>query len=247
VPDGCVDIIFNLSHARGVCSGVDEPEAAVVGVITRPLRVERPAAAPMLGVTLAPAAARSFLDVPINDLNDKLVDLRALWGRETDDLLDGLRRPSTMLARARQLDAFLARKLAHGRGPDPMVVAAVRLIRAHAGRLSMHDLVEQLGVSERGLQRRFRQCTGLSPKGLSRIARVQAVLLRLARERTVARTRASALSWGGVAWELGFSDQAHLIREFRAMTGVTPGRYLGERGLSDSFNTALAEEITFAS
>jgi AraC-like DNA-binding protein len=237
IPDGCVDLLFNLTHARGRYADIPEPHAAVVGAITRPLEVERPANAPLLGVTFAPAAARSFLNLPIHMLNGRLIDLRDVWGRDCDDVLDALRTSASEEARKRILDAFLVARLARSRAPDRVVAMALEMIRASGGRLPIRELVDRVDVSERALERRFRDAAGLSPKEISRIARVQGVLARLSRT-----SRAPA--WGAIAYEAGFADQAHLIREFRTLTGTTPGKYVCQHQLSDSFNRVLAEETT---
>src|SRR5271165_1483167 len=80
LPDGCLDLVFNLADARGSHGGAVEPPAAVVGALTRPVVVERPPNAPLIGVTLAPTAARSLLRVSPDTLNNRLLDLDALWG-----------------------------------------------------------------------------------------------------------------------------------------------------------------------
>jgi AraC-like DNA-binding protein len=77
-----------------------------------------------------------------------------------------------------------------------------------------------LNVSERRLERLFRACTGLSPKRMCRLAQIDAARVRLA--------RCPEPPWGALAGDLGFSDQAHMIREFRRLTGQTPVRYWRE-------------------
>jgi AraC-like DNA-binding protein len=233
VPDGSVDLIFNLGEVRGKILGVLEPQACLMGVMTAPITVERPAAAsPLVGVSLAFGAAGMLLSGDVSSFNNRVIDLRALWGHEAQDLLDQLREAQTTAVRLRHLDTFLLGKLNAARQPNPMLAPAIGLIRRHGGRLSMRAVGSELGVSERRLERTFRSGTGLSPKEFSRITRLHAVLARIA-------PVGSELSWVEIASELGFADQAHLIREFRALTGVTPDRY-GHGNVSYVFNDALA-------
>jgi AraC-like DNA-binding protein len=184
---------------------------------------------------LSPAAARSFLRVPIERLNDRVVDLRELWGSEVDVLLARLREAPDTARHLQILDAALTQRLGAGRPPDPVVLAALRLIKARRGVIPIHELLRELGVSERRLERLFRAWTGLSPKRMCRLAQVDAARVRLASP--------PELPCGVLAGELGFADQAHLIREFRKVTGTTPARYRREHAiLSDALQPLDAED-----
>ena len=74
-------------------------------------------------------------------------------------------------------------------------------------------------MSERQLERSFAREVGCSPKQLARTMRFQNLVRHLDDGRT---------DWAGLAWECGFFDQAHLIREVRAFTGATPTRLRDE-------------------
>lgn len=58
---------------------------------------------------------------------------------------------------------------------------------------------------------------GLSPKMLGRVLRFQHVLKL--------NDNDGSASWSDLAYKSGYCDQAHLVREFRAFTGITPGMY----------------------
>jgi AraC-like DNA-binding protein len=75
----------------------------------------------------------------------------------------------------------------------------------------------ELGTSERTLQRALRHTIGLGPNDVARRIRLQEVVRRL-NEPDPNMARISA--------DLGYTDQAHLINEFRTVSGTTPGRYL---------------------
>jgi AraC-like DNA-binding protein len=133
--------------------------------------------------------------------------------------------------------SHLARRLSNGPPPNADVARAMKEIHRHGGRLTMRALSQRVAIPERRLERLFSEHAGVSPKQLSRIARVQRAL-------SVLDDEGGSLSWGQFAMELGFADQAHFIREFKVLTGVTPARYAGARALSDSFNTAPTRDLT---
>jgi transcriptional regulator GlxA family with amidase domain len=88
-------------------------------------------------------------------------------------------------------------------------------------------LADQLGWSARRLHRRFFAACGYGPKMLQRILRLQRAI-RLARAGTH-----PAMGLAGLAREAGFADQAHMTRDFRALTGLTP------RGLLARWNAEV--------
>jgi AraC-like DNA-binding protein len=102
---------------------------------------------------------------------------------------------------------------------DAAIVLAARAL-FHDRHQTIDSLADQLGWSARRLHRRFVDACGYGPKMLQRILRLQRAI-RLAR----AEGRPS-VSLAGLAGEAGFADQAHMNRDFRALTGLTPRRLL---------------------
>lgn len=131
---------------------------------------------------------------------------------------------------ARALIADINRH-AEGRpiAPTPEAAAA-DLLRKLKGRAAAPALAEHLGVSERQLRRRFCDRLGYTPKDYARQLRLSAAALDSQRD--------PAPSWAAIAAKVGFADQAHMIREFRRLAGVTPAALHRERrALSEKSNT----------
>ena len=96
-------------------------------------------------------------------------------------------------------------------GP-PFVLAVLDVIREHHC-YRVADLSHRTGLTERTLERRFRDELGVTPKFAARLIRVQR-----ANEALSTGTRTAAV----VAGEFGFSDQAHLCGETRRLLGHSP-------------------------
>jgi transcriptional regulator GlxA family with amidase domain len=92
--------------------------------------------------------------------------------------------------------------------------AAVAEIMRSRGQTRVDQLAEQIGWSQRQLEREFRCSAGISPKTLARTIRFQN-LLRLAGESTLRE-------WATLALAVGYADQPHMVREFREFAGRTP-------------------------
>ena len=84
------------------------------------------------------------------------------------------------------------------------------------------EVAGRTGFSQRRFIQVFRDEVGLPPKLYCRLLRFQEVLSRIEAKQN--------LDWAGVALNCGYFDQAHLIREFQAFSGLCPTAYLRQRG-----------------
>ncbi|TSC24136.1 AraC family transcriptional regulator [Corallococcus sp. Z5C101001] len=211
LPDGCLDILVDLSAGGG---------PRVVGAMRTAEVVPLGDAASFIAVRFRPGGAQPFLRLPLLELTDVKVALGDLWPREAREWWERLAEAEGRAARFALLERLLLERLP-GREGDAGVRHAVDLILGARGQVPVRSLEEVMGVGARQVERRFLASVGLSPKVLCRIARLQ---------------HAVALSSGpraleGAAWALaaGYYDQAHQVREFRALTGLTPGAYVREQ------------------
>ena len=170
----------------------------------------RPVAAPLLavGARFRPGVAPQLLRIPASELVDRHVPL--------DDVMPALAaRLDARLADAGNplavLQQELARSLADLGEPDPVVRAAAALLGS--GSAGVAEVADGVYVSERQLQRRFRERVGYGPKTFQRIARFQRALGRLGSE---------GGGLAGAAASAGYADQAHLTRETRRLAGLSP-------------------------
>lgn len=98
--------------------------------------------------------------------------------------------------------------------PTAAVLAATRLVETD-GLGTVTDLADGVGLSVRQLERQFREQVGMSPKSLARLTRFEAAQRRIYDGRELSLTR--------LAHDLGYADQAHFSREFRAFAEQSPG------------------------
>jgi AraC-like DNA-binding protein len=93
---------------------------------------------------------------------------------------------------------------------------AVAALEAAPAR-SVAEIAGELGVSHGHLDREFSRVVGLGPRTLARILRVRRLLEHIDVH--------GQIGWTELAASLGWFDQAHLIRDFKRHTGVTPSQY----------------------
>ncbi|GAA4223870.1 hypothetical protein GCM10022254_02070 [Actinomadura meridiana] len=160
-------------------------------------------------IRLDPFGAYSLLRMPLHLISNQLLDFDTVLDIRLSERTAAAR---TWTRRAAVLDTVLARRIARGPQPDRAVEWAWHRLRATSGRARVAALADRIGWTPRRLTRRFRDQVGLPPKTVARIFRFERAAALLASMRPLS----------DIAVESGYSDQAHLTRELRALTGRTP-------------------------
>ena len=171
--------------------------------------ISRPSAS--VGAQLRPGAAELLLGVPAIELAEHHTRLDDVWGRFADELRAQLAEAPDPAARLARFEAALLARLPRVRGVHPAVAHALQRFRAGS---EVGAVVDEVGYSHRRFIALFEHAVGLTPKRYCRVQRLQ---------RAIAQLPGHPL--GEVALNAGFSDQAHLNREFRALVGLSPGDY----------------------
>jgi AraC-like DNA-binding protein len=180
---------------------------------------EIPAGGTVVGVRLRPGVLGGLVGMPADELVDQDIAGADIW-RGTAHLTDVLGEAATPRSALAQLQSFVARSADE---LDPLVHEAVRnLMPWHSSGTAA--LPALLSISERQLRRRCRAAVGLGPKELHRVLRFQGFVARV--QASIDQQGAPDADLARWAVEVGYHDQAHLTRECRRLSGVTPGEYL---------------------
>jgi AraC-like DNA-binding protein len=170
--------------------------------------------APAVGVVFRPGAAGAFLGAPADRFGGCHTPLDAFWGGDVERLREELSEATQLEQRLAIIERALMERLPRIRGVDPAIVqSAVLLDRQRP----VGEVAAALDVSHRHFIARFAEAIGLTPKRYARLARFGRVLRRL--------DRRPETPWAEVAQDAGYADQAHFNRDFRAFSGISPGRY----------------------
>ena len=191
-------------HPDGAADVMIGPDGAavLVGPMTAAEAVALPAGTTFSGVRLRPGVVGPLLRVPAEEMQGRTVALDAVMSgpRARQWSAAALGDPAAQTAVHRELNDLAV---------DSRVTVAVELLVVGA---SLDAVTAAAGVSPRQLRRLLLQHAGLGPKLLQRILRLQRLLARMDGRSDLA----------GLAYELGYADQAHLTHEVRALAGVTP-------------------------
>lgn len=193
------------------------------------------------GVRFRIGSAGAALGLPAIELLDLGVPLAELWGRAGRRLEERVAAAPTTGDALAVLTRGMAERLPPAGGGDPLVRGAVvALLRDGA---SLRDAAREVALGERQLRRRFEHAVGYGPATLVRIQRFQSFLALAEQQPGAPLSRLAA--------EAGYADQAHLTRECRRLSGLSPAALLaagaapaGEK--SDPFKPRGAAFATLA-
>jgi AraC-like DNA-binding protein len=232
------DPSINLTVERGGVQrdGTDAADAAegagvwITGPVTRGrFDVRLTGSGSVLGVKFALGGTRAFTTQDLRPLRDRTVPAVQWFGGAAlhlvadapagalpEDALPEEALAEDAVSAAPRLDDWLLE-----RGPtEPSEAPSLRRLLQIIDESPTHslaDLERRSGVSARTLQRLFDRGLGVGVKRMLVRARVI--------DATAALDRGDPRSLSDIASALGWFDQSHFIRDFRAVTGETPARY----------------------
>jgi AraC-like DNA-binding protein len=208
LPDGNFDLVFVLaeSHCRLLFIGPYTKDTYV------PLSNEHE----YFSVRFRPGLRPRIADLKPAELVDNMVELPGLLGLEADLLGERLGASQSLAAKQLVMEEVFRKA-----GPEALVrpdlaSRGAALAESCGGRLQVHELAGLLGTSIRTLERAFRAEVGISPKKFLRLVRFQNTLGRVRN-----RTRGSLTE---LAYDCGYADQSHFIKEFKHFIGRLPSR-----------------------
>lgn len=221
LPDGCIDIIFNLGEPPELEGRAGHGlRSYIVGAMTGSVTYRLRGAVDILGVRFRPGGAAVLLGLAAHELTDRTVALADAWPRRAN-LIERLAETTAPGERLAVLEGELITRARSVARPHAAVAFASSLIDRTGGTVSVSDLGHAVNLSARQLRRLFHERVGVSPKLACRIARFKRAAAAL--------REAERGGWARIVHECGYHDQAHLIREFRELAGLAPGAYLRER------------------
>ena len=170
-------------------------------------------------VTFYPDVVQQLFGIPAHELTDSCVDLSHLAiGRKhalTERMLDAVNEQS----RIEVMENFIFDLITGTHKQlDAHIRHATQVIQDTQGNKRISDIARELQFSDRTLCRRFEQHVGVVPKVFSGIVKFQSAL------QVLEGGKFDSLS--GLAFDLGYADQSHFNRSFKAYTGITPLEYL---------------------
>jgi AraC-like DNA-binding protein len=215
LPSENMSLVLNLDE-RGNLPDV------LSGARTRSFLLDTSRPLSLIGVAFKPGGGFPFTPGPAAELKDLSVPLEVIWRSDAHALREQVLTARTAHLKLQRTEEFLLKRLLRRPQRHPAVAYAIEALRRPEARVAA--VTERTGLSARRLIQLFSREVGLTPKLFSRLSRFRAVVSMVDAQRDV--------DWAAVALACGYYDQAHLIHEFRDLTGMCPSAYLRHRTAS---------------
>ena len=221
-PDACIELILNVGAPyRHVGSGGERelPQAFLIGLLDQPVTLRASGEVRLVAIRFHAWGLAPWLATTAPARNDITFDFDEPRGEGTCAVVSDIRADDYDAAVTHVEEFLIRRRLATAFDPHH-VRAAAKLLQQTKGQVRVTELADACCLSARQLERRIADVTGAPPKTLARMVRFNAIRTRLMFSPEVDLT--------ALAYEFGYADQAHFIRDFRAFTGTTPRRFIRE-------------------
>lgn len=191
--------------------------ADVSGVPTRRFTRVLEGEGRVFGIKFRPAAFQPVLGAPLSRLTDRVVDMAEVFGPRSDVIRTAIPNEDDVQKCVTLAEAFLREVL-------PAMPAPIARIRDLVEQLAVDPAITRaeqaavlMGMELRTLQRRFKAAVGVGPKWVIQRYRLHEAAAQLARQ--------DPPQMAELAAQLGYFDQSHFIRDFKAVVGKSPGEY----------------------
>ncbi|MEM9530422.1 MAG: AraC family transcriptional regulator [Pseudomonadota bacterium] len=224
VPTGHVFVLFELDgYTRHTYDNVslqpnaDFHKAWVSGVRDECLSISAHSDSEMAVVQFKPFGAAPYLQMPMDQLTNKVVAGADLHAGRLLDLREALHATSSSEDKFALLTGWLDERYETAARPPDRLIEAVNAINENPTS-NILDATCAFRGTQKTLIDQFKRFVGLTPKTYQRIVRFNEVFNEIREQGTI--------NWAEVAYECGYADQSHFIREFRRFSGFKPADFL---------------------
>ncbi len=206
VADGCIDIFFDLNAPQ---------ENFVMGFCKQYTEFSLGYSFNYIGIRFFPAIFPLLFKIDAAELSHRCERLNMVVAQLSDFISHHFNNTDDLHTIKTTLDQyFLHYSANHTIKEDIRFYEALHRILNNSGKVSIEKGLET-GLSSRQLRRLFEFYIGDSAKTFSRVVRFQKIL-------QIQSTEYQTLLTNPIFCEAGYYDQAHFIKEFKSLYGITP-------------------------
>lgn len=225
-PSGQMELIFNLGdghwHTQRENAFFQTPSIELWGQLSKPLPIRSEGKNCMLGVRFYPYSAAYFFREDLSQLTNEIVDGIDVFGSSLQDLHQQLLDQEDLSRRIHLLENYLIGRLQLSEKTHEklaFVKSVTDSLQRNYNDQKIQSISADYRISTRYLSQLFSQYMGIAPKLFCKINRFQ---------QSLALVNSNSQTLTGVAYDAGYFDQSHFIREFKMFTGITPSAFASQ-------------------
>lgn len=207
LPHPCVHMVLEKNKSR------------IVGVVTRKFSYRLENTGKIFGIKFRPAGFYPFINSPVSEFSDSSLPLADLL-ENCDEFINKVLETEEDEIMVQYAEQFLNSRAPLQRDDNiERINQIIEKIAADRSVTKVDNLVSLFDINKRTLQRLFYIYVGINPKWVIRKYRLHEVLDKLEN---------GCVDVQDIINELGYSDQSHFIRDFKAVVGKPPSRHMDE-------------------
>lgn len=231
IPDGYPEMIFHSADPyKAIINGVWQLQDndLIAGQITNYFYLENTGATKMFALKFQPWALALLFGIDMSTITNDVITiegdlLKAILPIKEIAISNAISFEDKII----KIEAWFLSYLQTKNTSISKGIQTTQLMIAHKGETSLSEIRNQIGISERSLERFFKTHIGLSPKRYYRIVRFSNIF-NLVQEKE--------FKWSDVVYVGGFYDQSHFIKNFKEFTGEEPSKYgFEEKSMANFF------------
>ncbi len=220
IPDGYIEMIFHYrdtykSNINGVWRNRKD-KYVIAGQIRNHFYLENNGCTGMFGIKFQPWIFKTLFDIDMNPITDDNILIPPKLLDDIAPLNCFLDQNLSFTTKVNGAEIWLTELVKKKKSIVTKGELATKLILETNGSLSLNKIRDKIQISERALERYFKEYIGLSPKFYCRIIRFSHIFKLVSNENP---------NWSEIAQQAGFYDQAHFIKDFKEFTGEEPSKH----------------------
>jgi AraC-like DNA-binding protein len=197
---------------------LDSGSAGLNGLRSKCIEFDTSAVGTVVGILFRPGGARVFFPGSAHALYNDSISLDRVWGPGANGICCRLRAGEDTSVRFAVLEEVLKSRMLTDASLHPAVELGLREFRHVPHVHTVLEVVKHTGLSRRRFSQLFREQVGTTPKRYCRLRRFTWVVEQLSADH--------AIDWADLADASGYSDQAHLVRDFQEFSGLSPTTFM---------------------
>lgn len=223
LPKTAMSLVFNLEDSfklftdKQFTKFIEYKKHWVAGLQTKPTNVESYGISKMLVVQFKTLGAFVFLADPLHYYTDNYIPLDTIFSKEADETWEQLQEAQSLNEKFLITENFLYRNLLTNKLPNKKLFSTIEILLDNKRNLPITEICKEFNISRKHLNNLSKEYTGVSPKTLSSLNRLQSTL------KIISSSKKEKLTT--LAYEQDYFDQAHFINDFKRFTDLKPNEY----------------------